>query len=105
MTTNALLMFHQGWTDIVNCLPLVNWYARKYTKLFVVFRDDAKPLTQFYLRGLQNVFPIYIPKPIIEVNWLEPVDIVHHKITHFEFIGHYDVQRSIDEPHNNAYNK
>lgn len=104
MTTNALLMFHQGWTDIVNCLPLVNWYARKYTKLFVVFRDDAKPLTQFYLRGLQNVFPIYIPKIVIEVNWLEPVDIIHHKITHFEFIGHYDVQRQIEDPHRNAYN-
>ena len=98
-------MFHQGWTDIVNCLPLVNWYAKKYTKLFVVFRDDAKNLTQFYLRGLQNVFPIYIPKPIIEVNWIDPVDVRHHNITHFEFMGHYDNQRSINDPYRNGYRR
>lgn len=102
---NALLMFHQGWTDIVNCLPLINWYAKKYTNLFVVIREDARQLVGFYLRGLRNVFPIYIPKRIIEVDWLSPVDVAHLRITRFEFIGHYDVQRPMNDPYRNAYNR
>ena len=105
MTTNALLMFHQGWTDIVNCLPLINWYAKKHTNLVVIVRDDARNLIQFYLRGLNNVFPIYLPKAIIDVDWLSPVDHERLKITHFEFNGHYDVQRPVGDPHKNAYTR
>jgi hypothetical protein len=41
----------------------------------------------------------------MDVDWLSPVDCNHHKITHFEFIGHYDVQRPLGDPHKNAYNK
>lgn len=102
---STLLVFHQGWTDIINCLPMINWYAKKNTRLFVLFRDDAKALTGFYLRGLRNVFPIYIPKDLFGGNWGEPVDFKHHGIMHLELIGHFDVQRMPHDPYRDAYHR
>ena len=46
-----------------------------------------------------------MPKSVIEVNWLGPADPWHHKITTFDFIGHYDVQRPPSDPYKNAYNQ
>ena len=52
---SAILCFHQGWTDIINCLPLINYYAKKYEKLKVIMREDAKALVEFYTKHLQNI--------------------------------------------------
>ena len=101
---NALLYFHQGWTDIVNCLPMMNWYAKKYKKLYVILRQDAWMLVQFYIRGLQNVVPIYVPKHILDTqSWSTFVNVQHHKITNFELIAHYDSQRPDWDPYKGAY--
>jgi hypothetical protein len=105
MNNIALLMFHQGWTDIVNCLPLINWYSRKYSKLYVILREDATNVGLFYVRGLRNVVPIFIPKQQLDINPFAHVDIKHHKITHFEFIGHYDDRRLDNDPYNRAYSR
>jgi len=103
MSRNGLLMFHQGWTDIVNCLPMINWYARRYDKLYVVLRADSHPMILFYIRGIRNVIPIFIPKHIIEVDWLTPIDQHRLQITGREFIGHYDIQRPVSDPLRGAY--
>jgi hypothetical protein len=54
------LYFHQGWTDILCQLSLVNYYYDKYDIIKVVMRDDAKELFDYYIRNLKNVIPIYI---------------------------------------------
>ncbi len=101
---NALLFFHQGWTDIINCLPLITWYSKRYKKLYVLMREDAWMLIQFYIRGTTNVVPIYVPKKLLgEVSWRNLVAIEHHKITHFELIAHYDTQRPDHDPYKGAY--
>lgn len=102
--SNALLFFHQGWTDIINCLPLITWYSRKYKKLYVLMREDAWMLVQFYIRGTTNVVPIYVSKQLLgEVSWRRLVDIEHHKITKFELIAHYDSDRPDNDPYKGAY--
>lgn len=104
--TNALLFFHQGWTDIVNCLPLITWYSKKYTKLYVLMREDAWMLIQFYIRGTKNVVPIYVSKELLgKVSWRNLVDINHHKITNFELIAHYDPDRPESDPYKGAYTR
>lgn len=104
MSANALLFFHQGWTDIVNSLPLITWYSKRYRKLYVLLREDAWLLVQFYIRGTYNVVPIYVPKKLLDtVSWHRLVDIEHHKITHFELIAHYDPGRPDWDPYKGAY--
>jgi hypothetical protein len=104
MSENALLFFHQGWTDIINCLPLITWYSKKYKKLYVLMREDAWMVIQFYIRGTTNVVPIYVPKQVLgEVSWRNLVDINHHKITKFELIAHYDYDRPEGDPYRGAY--
>lgn len=53
--------FHQGWTDIVMCMGLINFYKESYDVLYVIIRHDAKELLQFYVRSLTNVFIVSIP--------------------------------------------
>jgi hypothetical protein len=49
--TQAYILFHQGWTDIFNCLALVTYYSSIYKNLNIIIRDDALPIVQFYLRN------------------------------------------------------
>jgi len=58
---DGLLIIHQGWTDIVNCLALINYYCRQYNALFVYMRPDAKHLINFYIKSLTNVKILYCP--------------------------------------------
>jgi len=58
---NGYLYFHQGWTDIVCQLSLVNYYVKKYDNLKVIMRQDSQNLFNFYIKDLPSVFPIYIP--------------------------------------------
>ncbi len=55
----GLLMMHQGWTDIMNCLSLINWYSKQYSLLIVLMREDANELINFYVRNLENVQIFY----------------------------------------------
>jgi hypothetical protein len=53
--------FHQGWTDIIICLGLINYYADRYKVLVVLMRSDSKDLIDFYVKDLKNVKILYIP--------------------------------------------
>ena len=57
----GLLYFHQGWTDIINCLALINYYCHLYDNIYLVMRSDAKGLVDFYTRTLTNIKIIYVP--------------------------------------------
>jgi hypothetical protein len=102
---NALLYFHQGWTDIINCLPMINIYAAKYRLLYLLVRRDAWALIQFYIRGLRNVIPVYSPHLDLNRLGISVVDIAHHKITHLELMGHHDGSRFPDDPLRNAFTR
>jgi len=53
--SNGFLNFHQGWTDIFNSLALINYFKDKYTILYVLHREDAEALYNFYVRTFTNV--------------------------------------------------
>lgn len=57
---NAILIFPQGWTDIFNSLSLINYYHTKYLKLYIVIRNDAIEILQFYIKDLNNIELIII---------------------------------------------
>jgi len=46
---------HQGWTDIINCFPLINYYSKKYDKLICFFREDSYELVSYYISQFENV--------------------------------------------------
>lgn len=91
---SGLLYFHQGWTDIINCLPLINIYAKRYPMLYVVVREDADLLIRFYLRGLKNVMPLFYPKKSLDtLGWASLVNVKALGIKNYELIGDFDVGR------------
>ena len=59
-SNNAILIFHQGWTDIFNSLSLINYYNNKYLKIYVVIRKDAIEIVKFYIKDLNNIELIII---------------------------------------------
>ena len=102
---NALLYFHQGWTDIMNCLPMINIYAAKYRLVYLLVRRDAWGLIQFYIRGLRNVIPVYSPHLDLNRLGISVVDVAHHKITRFELMGQLDGSRPSSDPLRGAYQR
>ena len=60
----GILYFHQGWTDIINCLSLIDYYLDKY-QLHLIIRDDSKNLIDYYI-GNKNVIVHYINKNILD---------------------------------------
>jgi hypothetical protein len=92
----GLLHFHQGWTDILNCLPLVNYYLQKYDTLDVIMREDAKTIFDFYIKDKKGIHTYYFS--LGELNSLNSInprflsnfDIVNCDIL---FHGHPDCNR------------
>ena len=90
------LVFHQGWTDIMNCLPIVNYYYPSYNKIYLIVRDDAKQFVEFYLNDLSNVTIKYFNKDYIEPNITTILDNIQKESTTKVdklLIGHYDKHR------------
>ena len=63
--TDGLLLFHQGWTDILNSLALITLYAPRYETLHIIARTEAAVFVNFYCRFLDNVHVICLPKTMI----------------------------------------
>lgn len=100
---NGVLYTHQGWTDIINCLALINIYAEKYKRLYVLVREDAQPLVLFYIRGLRNVIPVFRAKDLLDhVHWSKLIDTAIGPFS-LEFIGHHDRHRQ--GPMNGAFGR
>jgi hypothetical protein len=85
----AILYFHQGFTDIMNCLPLVNFYNKQYDRLNVVIRQDCLNMLSFYIRHLNNIYII----PIIKDTAVGCV-IDIYSYGDVLFIGDFDILRN-----------
>lgn len=57
---NACVYFHQGWTDIIICLALIDFYKEQNDLIFPIIRSDAKELFDFYIKSKSGIYPIYI---------------------------------------------
>lgn len=97
MDNPALVLFHQGWTDIINSLPLIKYYKGKFPHIYVIIRSDAADLVNYFLRdSLESITPVYINKEIIDTaNILEYLYNMGININVFRvlFHGNFDVYR------------
>ena len=89
---NGLIMFHQGWTDIVNCLSIINFYSEKYQNITLAIRDDSKDLIDFYCKNIPNVNVKYYPKYKLDNSLNEVID--ENPNNELLFIGLHDVYRN-----------
>lgn len=103
-TKTGVLHFHQGWTDIVNCFSLINIYASKYDTLYLIMREDAKPLISFYTRNIPNIVLIFITHDdLLKYGFIYRLKNID--INGYEFIGGHDSLRPQADPYNNAYER
>lgn len=70
MTKSGLLYFHQGWTDIINSFGLINYYCNKYDKIYLMMKENAKPLVDFYAKDLTNIKILYEPQHMLSFNYI-----------------------------------
>lgn len=74
---SAVLYFHQGFTDIINSLPLIDYYTKKniYDIIYIVIRDDALNILNPYLhnKDISSIKIISLPHHI-----LNNIDIVKY---------------------------
>ena len=85
MAKNGILYFHQGWTDIINCLGLINYYSNKYDKIYLLIREDAKNLIDFYITDLIKVQPLYETKDTENLSFDYVIN--KYKITNYDLLG------------------
>jgi hypothetical protein len=101
----GLLIFHQGYSDIISCLPLINYYANKYDNLKVIIRSDFIETVNFYVKDLKNVEICFFDITILRNN-LNPLDLVQiDDETDRLFHGCYDVYRKINDPCRGKFNE
>lgn len=50
MEKKALIIFHQGWTDIILCIGIVFYNLNIYDKIVLMMREDAKDMIDFIFR-------------------------------------------------------
>jgi len=67
------IYFHQGWTDIINCLPLINFYAKTHDELVLVIREDSKSIVDYYTsiftKPKLNI--MYVPKQVLDTSMFQ----------------------------------
>ncbi len=51
----GIVLFHQGYTDILNCLGLIPFYAEKYKHLIVLIRPEMFDCVEFFCNSFTNV--------------------------------------------------
>ncbi len=87
------MLFHQGFTDIVNCLPLINIFSKKFKKINLIMRDDFKEIVDFYLNQFSNVEACYHEKFKID-NHLSQVISLYSENSTMLIFGMYDGYRT-----------
>lgn len=88
----AALYFHQGWTDIINSLALVNYYSERFDHLTLVMRHDAHPIVTYYVQQFNNVTVDYYSKADLDIN-LSGVAANYSDMT-LLFLGVHDAVRN-----------
>jgi hypothetical protein len=95
---NGILYFHQGWTDIINCLGLINYYSEKYNKIYLIIREDSKELIDFYTNNINNLQILYEEKQNIDQNGIQFVINKYNTIDlqNYDFLaigGHDNIRK------------
>ena len=97
MKNIGILYFHQGWTDIINCLALINYYTERYNNIYLIMREDAKELINFYVKNINNLKILYEDKKNIDENGIQFVinkyNNIDLKSSDFLAIGCHDIER------------
>jgi hypothetical protein len=100
-TKNGLIYFHQGWTDIINCLPLVNYYSLKYDKIYLFIRKDSEELIDFFCKQLSNIEIIYIEKKDFEYRQI--IDIFQEYNLSGEHLIHGQADNYRQDEYSNSF--
>jgi hypothetical protein len=90
------LYFHQGWTDIINCLGLIQFYLdNSYGKIYLIIREDAYNIINFYIKQFNNVEPIYVNKNLLDnKNIIQYLNYKNYNLSYeFLFHGMHDIFR------------
>jgi hypothetical protein len=88
MNNTGILYFHQGWTDIINCLALINYYCNKYDKIYLIIREDANELINFYTKNINNLQILYEEKINIDQNGIKYV--INKYIDKYIYLENFD---------------
>ena len=91
----GIIYFHQGWTDIINCLPLVKYYLDSYDKIVLVVRSDAKEMIEYYCNDvLEQIEFLYVDKKVLDINSILQILPDYYRDKHdYLFHGQHDVFR------------
>lgn len=95
---DAVLYFHQGFSDIINCLPLVTFFKKQYDILHVVIRQECLEMLSFYVRHLDNICIIPIPHNTAIGNFINI-----YNYGDILFFGDFDIFRN--DQYNGIYNR
>jgi hypothetical protein len=69
----CILIFHQGWGDIVICNALINYISAQFKETNVIIRKDAYDMIEYCynkLKIINNIKFIYVDKQIIDNRFL-----------------------------------
>lgn len=101
----GILYFHQGWTDIMNCLALITYYSNIFSKVHLIIRNDSYELLNYYTKKYNNINIIYIDKTELDnmniLNYLQTCNINVDNVK-LLFHGIHDKYRK--DKYNNAFN-
>lgn len=89
--SKGLVLFHQGYTDILNCLGLIRFYAERYTEIVVFIRPDMKDCLTFFCKNARNV---KIEGDIQIQDGITPVKLLNYPDFTYLFHGQWDQLRS-----------
>jgi hypothetical protein len=51
----GFLVYHQGWTDIINSSALIHYYTVKYNKLYIMIKTSSLELHKYITRSYKNI--------------------------------------------------
>jgi hypothetical protein len=64
--SEATVLFHQGFSDIINHLSILSYYIPTFAKLNVIIRDDASLILESYFHNCDKINLIKIKKSLID---------------------------------------
>lgn len=102
---NGILYFHQGWTDIINCFALINYYTNLYDKIYLIMKHESKELIDFYTKDINNLEIFYEEKKNIDENGIQFVINKYNNIDlqSCDFLGIGGHDNSRKDKYNNKF--
>lgn len=92
-------------TDIMNCLPLINFYLPRYSDMTVIMRTDSKDLFDYYVADKQGVKGVFYSLSELTHNFENILKSFSSSEYDFLFHGHLDYYRPPSDPYREAFGK